>query len=61
MLDDKKIKEIRRNVERFMKDETILKTKDNGFVDFFLNNSKDSLDSAKLLFELSIKDVGHYS
>ena len=28
MLDDKKIKEIRRTVERFMKDETILKTKD---------------------------------
>lgn len=55
MLDEKRLKEIKRKVEKLVKEGVILKTKERKFVQFFLNNSKNSLDSAKLLFETSTK------
>lgn len=56
MLDEKKIDEIKRRVTNFIKEGVIRKTKEKEFVDFFLTNAKNSLDSAKLLFDVSIKD-----
>ena len=55
MLDDKKIKEIEKRVTRFIQDGTITKEKNTEFVDFFLENARKSLQSAKLLYEVSVK------
>lgn len=56
MLDEKRIKEIKNRVENYIKEWVIRKEKERKFVEFFLNNAKNSLDSAKLLFEASTKD-----
>ena len=56
MLDEKEIQSIKRRVERFLKERVIIKEKEKKFVEFFLNNAKNSLDSAKLLFEASTKN-----
>lgn len=56
MLDEKKLAESKRRVERYLKDGFIVKEKDGRFVQFFLNNAKNSLESAKLLFEASIDE-----
>lgn len=56
MLDDKRLNEIKRRVESLVKEGIIRKEKEKKFVEFFLNNSRNSLDSAKLLFEISTKD-----
>ena len=56
MLDEKRIAEIKRRVTNFIKEGIIKKEKESKFVDFFLNNAKNSLDSAKLLFEVSTKN-----
>lgn len=53
MLDDKKLKEINKRVTQFIQDRTITKDKTKEFVEFFLDNSKKSLDSAKLLYKVS--------
>jgi uncharacterized protein (UPF0332 family) len=55
MLEDKELEIIKRNVEGFMKEEKIIVDKKNKgrFTNFFLENSKKSFDSAKLLTELS--------
>ena len=53
MLDEKKIREIRKRAENLIREGVIIKTKDKRFVHFFLNNAKNSLDSAKLLLEVS--------
>lgn len=53
MLDDKKLKEIQSRVKNYVSD-GIIKTRGNKeFVDFFVNNSRDSLNSANALFDLS--------
>lgn len=55
MLDDKDIEIIKRNTENLMKEEKILiDKKDKGkFTNFFLENSRKSFDSAKVLMEIS--------
>src|SRR3989338_6481570 len=53
MLDNKEIEIIKKNVCRFINDSSIIKEKTGKFADFFINNANDSLDSAKLLFEVS--------
>jgi len=56
MLDEKKIGEIKKNVESFIKNETIVRRGDGKGVEFFMKNSRNSFNSAKLLFEVSTKD-----
>ena len=53
MLDEKKINELKRRVIRFIKEGIITREKEKLFTEFFLKNAKDSLDSSKLLFEVS--------
>lgn len=53
-IDEKTIKEIQSRVKSYL-DSGAVKTKQGKkYVDFFLNNSNDSLDSASTLFDLSI-------
>ena len=54
MLDKRGLDIIKRNVERYLRDKQILKEDKGKFVDFFLTNSRNSLDSAKLLFKSSV-------
>jgi len=56
MLDEKRIDEIKRRVTGFIKERIIKREKGKKFVDFFLNNAENSLNSAKLLFEVSTKN-----
>lgn len=56
MLDEKRINEIKRRVANFIKENMIIKEKEKKFVKFFLNNAENSLNSAKLLFEVSTKN-----
>jgi len=50
---DKKMQEIKRDAEKLISSGEIIKEKESRFTQFFIKNSKDSLDSAKLLFEVS--------
>jgi len=62
MLDNKEIEIIKRNIKRFISEDIIVKEKQGRFISFFLNNAKDSLDSAKLLFKASTdKEFQKYS
>ena len=54
MLENKQIEEIKRRVKKFVDNKEIIKGKPE-FVKFFLTNSKNSLDTARLLFEASTK------
>lgn len=54
-LDEKRLDEIKANVQGYIKNSVFIKEKDYRFVDFFLKNSKNSLETAKLLFEVSTK------
>lgn len=56
MLDEKRLAEARKRVERYLKEGAIVREKDGKFVQFFLNNSRNSLESAKLLFEASVNE-----
>lgn len=53
MLDEKRIREIKTRVIDFINDGIIIKQKENKFVDFFLNNAKNSLNTARLIFDVS--------
>lgn len=61
MLDDKKIIEAKNNALKSINNEEIIKTKDILHVDFFIKNSKDSMESAKALFILSIDEKARNS
>lgn len=54
ILSDKKLNEIENRVKQFIKEEKIKSKQKAEYVDFFLKNANDSIDSAKVLFELSI-------
>lgn len=56
MLDEKRKTEIKRRVDRFIKEGIIKKEKEKKFIGFFIENAKNSLESAKLLFEVSTQD-----
>ncbi len=55
MLDDKIIDEIKRRAADLIKERVITREREKNFVNFFLANAKNSIDSAKLLFEVSTK------
>lgn len=54
MLDEKLLAEAKKRAEKHIKEGMIVKEKDGKFVQFFLNNAKNSLESAKLLYSASI-------
>ena len=54
MLEDKHIEEAKGRVKRLLDNEGVIRGRPD-FVQFFLTNSKNSLDSAKLLFDASTK------
>ncbi len=54
MLEDKQIEEAKDNAIKSINNGQIIKTKESRYVSFFIKNSRDSLDSAKVLFKLSI-------
>lgn len=56
MLDETKIGESKKRVEFFIKEGKIIKEKEGRYIDFFIDNSKDSFNSAKLLFDVSTKE-----
>ena len=56
MLEDKKIEEAKNNAIKDINSGKIIKTKDSKYIDFFLKNAKDSLDSAKILLDLSLNE-----
>ena len=55
MFDEKKIEQIKKRIDGFIREGIILKEKGKSFIEFFLNNSKNSLDSAKVLYDSSTK------
>lgn len=56
MLDEKKIKESKKRVEKWLKSGEIVKESKGKFVDFFLVNAGNSFDTAQLLYNVSTKD-----
>lgn len=54
MPDEKEIIIIKKNTEKLIQRGDIIKGEKGRFTEFFLNNSKNSFDSAKLLFNTSI-------
>jgi uncharacterized protein (UPF0332 family) len=62
MLDNKEIERINRNIKRFLNEGVIVKEKQGKFIEFFMNNAKNTLDVAKLIFKTSItKDIQNYT
>ncbi len=53
MLDEKDINIIKNNAERLIRKGDIIRGEKGRFAEFFLNNSRNSFDSAKLLFKVS--------
>jgi uncharacterized protein (UPF0332 family) len=56
MLDDKKIEEAKNYAFKSINQGEIFQTKEILHVNFFLNNSKNSLDCANALFEISLNE-----
>lgn len=56
MPENKKIEEAKKNAIKCINAGIIIKTKDSKYVDFFIKNAKDSLDSAKVLFDASVNE-----
>lgn len=53
MLDEKEINIIKRETERLIREGKIIRGEKGKFTEFFINNSKNSFDSAKILFDIS--------
>ncbi len=53
MLDEKFVNISKKKVETFLKEGIIRREKEKKFIQFFLNNAKNSLEAAKVLFETS--------
>lgn len=56
MLENKIIEEAKQNAIKSINSGEIVRNKESKYVDFFIKNAKDSLDSAKVLFEASINE-----
>ena len=56
MLDKKEIRLIKEGAEKSIKNGEIVQGKKEQFIHFFLKNASDSLETAKLLFEVSTKE-----
>ncbi|HNZ52321.1 MAG: hypothetical protein BWY36_00671 [Candidatus Diapherotrites archaeon ADurb.Bin253] len=54
MVEDKHIEEAKKNAIKSINAGQIIKTKESKYVDFFVKNSLNSLNSAKALLELSV-------
>lgn len=54
MLEDDKLKEAEKRVKQYMKEGVITTRGKKEFVGFFLRNARDSLESAKVLYDLSV-------
>ena len=53
MLQEKKLKEAESRIKQFIREGTIKPKENPEHIDFYLKNADDSIDSAKVLFELS--------
>ena len=53
MLDDKKLKEIETRAKQYLQDEIVFKIRKPEYVDFFLENAKNAIDTAELLLKAS--------
>lgn len=53
MIDEKKLREAERRVKQYISEGIIRSREKPEYVDFFIRNSEDSIDSAKALFDLS--------
>ncbi len=53
MLEDQKLREIRKRVQGYIAEETIKTKNPPAYVDFFLKNAEDSLNSAQCLYDIS--------
>lgn len=62
MIEEKRIKEVENRVKNYIR-ESVIETKGtNKHVDFFLTNAKDSLNSARCLFDMSTnQDYQNYT
>ena len=56
MVENKKIEEAKNNAIKNINAGLIVKSKDSKYIDFFIKNAKDSLDSARILFDISIDE-----
>ena len=56
MLDNKKIEELQKRVKNHIQNRVIQTKGNKEFVEFFLTNAHNSLNAAKLLFDVSTKD-----
>lgn len=56
MLEDKKIEEAKNNAIKSINACIIVKTKESKYTDFFIQNARNSLDSAKILFDASTNE-----
>jgi len=57
MLDEKMLLETRKRIERHLKDGLVVREKEGKFVQFFLDNARNSLDSANLLYRASVDEA----
>jgi uncharacterized protein (UPF0332 family) len=53
MIEEKRIEETKRRVEHYLKDGVIKTKQPAEFIDFFLHNAENSLNSARCLYDLS--------
>ena len=55
MMDEKKLKETENRIKQYLADGTILTKQPIESADFFLNNAKNSLETAQAIYDLSTK------
>jgi uncharacterized protein (UPF0332 family) len=63
MIDEKKLEEAKGRVKLFISEGSIISKEKSEYVNFFITNAENSIDSAKALYELSTnperqKDLG---
>ncbi|MFA5856418.1 MAG: hypothetical protein WC867_03605 [Candidatus Pacearchaeota archaeon] len=54
MLDEKELNKIKYTTEQLIREEKIIREKNEKYIEFFINNSRNSFDTAKLLYEVSV-------
>lgn len=53
MIDEKQVGEVKSRFNHYLQEKIVCKAPANGFTEFFLTNSKNSLETAQLLFKIS--------
>jgi uncharacterized protein (UPF0332 family) len=56
MLEDKRLKEAEKRIKQYIQDGIIQKSSHSEYTAFFLKNADDSIDAAKVLYDLSIDE-----